>query len=258
MNNLISYSKKLDILEKVLTNKQAKDVISKARENLAFTIGNSKIGKDTLIINLGSASYCPSARLGLCNLAPKRFGGSGQCYALKAERMYPSSKAFRAVQFFQWQAFSALEISDKIFSEVLRTSRLKNKSKRIKFIRLNESGDFHSSEQVKKVDMVLRYVNEYCEIYDIPKVKLYTYTHRSDLFQGETGKSLLQSLSPYFTITGSGFMVHNSFTVKPITRAERDNRVNGAKVNKYTCLDDCTRCSLCKTRTGIDIIQAIH
>jgi hypothetical protein len=172
--------------------------------------------------------------------------------------MYPSSKAFRAVQYFQWKYFSPEEIADGLFKEILRTSRLKNKASRIKFIRLNESGDFHSIDQVRKVDHVLRLLNEFCDLYQLPSIKLYTYSHRSDLFGDEMGKVLLGTLSPNFIINGSNFMAHNNFKVEKITREERDKRENGKKLNKYTCLDDCTKCSLCKSQTGITILQAIH
>jgi hypothetical protein len=258
MVSISQYTKSLDTLSTILLDKQSQNTIKKGREKLCYTLGNTKISKDTLIINLGSASYCPSARLGLCDLAPKRFGGNGKCYALKSERMYPSSKAFRAIQYFQWKNFSPEEIADQIFKEILRTSKLKRKENRIKFIRLNESGDFHSADQVKKVDKVLRLINEFCDVYQLPFIKLYTYSHRSDLFTGEMGKVLLGSLSPNFTINGSNFMAHNNFKVEKITRGERDKREHGKKVNKFTCLVDCTKCSLCKSQTGITILQAQH
>ena len=46
-----------------------------------FKYGNSKVGEDTLIINMGSATKCPSAARGLCNIA-------GKCYAVRDEKIY--------------------------------------------------------------------------------------------------------------------------------------------------------------------------
>ena len=46
-----------------------------------FKRGNHKIGKDTLIFNMGPASLCPSKDRGLCQVAHK-------CYALRDERRY--------------------------------------------------------------------------------------------------------------------------------------------------------------------------
>lgn len=202
----MSYQEKLNLLSSLFLDKQSQSVIKKAQDKLCYTIGNFKIGEDTLIINLGSALHCPSARLGLCNLAHKKHGGNGKCYALKAERMYPASRLFRAVQYFQWQYFEPELIADYIFKEILRSQKLKNKAKHIKFIRLNEAGDFHSIDQVKKVDQVLRYINEFTDLYNLKPIKLYTYSHRSDLFLGDTGKGLLNSLCDNFTINGSNFI----------------------------------------------------
>ena len=49
--------------------------------DLLLSNGNSKIGNDTMILNMGSAMNCPSKKLGLCKLGSK-------CYALKAEKLY--------------------------------------------------------------------------------------------------------------------------------------------------------------------------
>ncbi len=46
-----------------------------------FSYGNSKLPKETLIVNITSAQNCPSDKLGLCNC-------SKVCYAKKCERIY--------------------------------------------------------------------------------------------------------------------------------------------------------------------------
>ena len=252
------YTNVLNQVTKETRHPQRVNTFSKGKANLGMTLGNAKIGKDTIIINLSSATLCLSARLGLCPLGPKQFNGNGSCYALKAERMYPQSIAFRSLQRIQWELLEPEIIADEIFKKILLCSRLKNKARHIKYIRLNESGDFNSSNQVLKVDNVLRFLNEFCDLYNLPFIKLYTYTHRKDIFGDDMGKVLLGKLAPNFVINGSNFMAHNEFKVLPINRKERDLRVNGKKVNKYTCLDDCSKCSLCKADTGITIIQAKH
>lgn len=50
---------------------------------LTLSNGNTKIGPDTMVLNLTSATDCPSRRLGLCQL-----DNPADCYALKAERHY--------------------------------------------------------------------------------------------------------------------------------------------------------------------------
>ncbi len=162
--------------------------------DLKVSVGNTKIGTDTLILNMGTAHNCPSAKLGLCSLAHSKHGGDGSCYALKAEYIYPSPIPFRSIQKIQFDHWDEFKIAFELFKVIYR----KAKHNRIKFVRFNEAGDFHSIEQVIKA-----------------------------------GK---------------------------IARLERDMRVDGKKVNQFTCLDDCRKCSLCKVRPskGITIIQAKH
>ena len=56
-----------------------------------FTIGNKKLPKTTYILNVGTALDCPSEKLGLCDVAK-------ECYAKKAERIYPQVEPFRQHQ----------------------------------------------------------------------------------------------------------------------------------------------------------------
>jgi hypothetical protein len=249
-----NYAPGLQKLKAEYPHPQAQAVLK--RDGLAFNAGNLKIGEDTLIYNMGSATECPSAILGLCDLAHKKHGGNGKCYALKAEAMYPQSKAFRNLQALQWETWSAAKIADALFTEI---HARRNRKTPIRFVRFNEAGDFYSLSCVRKAGRIAGYVAELCKRAGLPVVRFYTYTHRSDIFQGPGLAGILASLPRNFTINGSGFKVHNEFRVLPITRAARDARENGTKVNKFTCLDDCSRCSLCKVRgAGITIIQALH
>lgn len=50
-----------------------------------FSLGNKKLGEDTLIANITSAEHCPSKELGLCKVEQC-------CYAKKCERIYPNYK----------------------------------------------------------------------------------------------------------------------------------------------------------------------
>ncbi len=253
-----AYKKKIDTLAIVFSHKNANKSIAKNSDQLAFTVGNNKIGEDTLIFNMGSAHNCPSARLGLCSMAHKSHGGDGSCYALQAEYMYPQSLAFRSIQKIQWDTFTAAQIADAIFSEV---SKMSNRKTPIRFVRFNESGDFTTLSCVRKAGRIAGYIAELCNRANIPVVKFYTYTHRSDLFSGMLGQALINSMPKNFTINGSNFKVHNEFRVLKVSRAERDAKDStGKKVNKFTCMDDCSLCSLCKVRgsEGITIIQALH
>jgi hypothetical protein len=252
-----AYGPGLQTLKADFPHPQAQVTLAKNSAKLAYNVGNLKIGEDTLIFNMGTATDCPSARAGLCDLAHKKHGGNGKCYALKAEAMYPQSKAFRSLQGLQWETWSAARIADSLFSEVAARSHRKTP---IRFVRFNEAGDFASLSCVRKAGKIAGYVAELCKRAGLPVVRFYTYTHRSDIFQGPGLAGILASLPRNLVINGSNFKVHNEFRVLPISRAARDAKTEtGTKVNKYTCLDDCSKCSLCKVRTtGITIIQAMH
>lgn len=254
---MVAYKEKVNLLVGVFSHKNAQKVFNKRENELAYTIGNAKIGEDTLIFNMGSAHNCPSARLKLCPMAPRHLGGNNSCYALQAEYMYPQSLPFRTLQKIQWEEWPAAKIADAMFTAI---SKKANTKYPIRYVRFNEAGDFYSVSCVRKAGKIAAYIAELCKRAGIPVVKFYTYTHRSDLFEGIGGKALINSLPANFTINGSNFKVHNEFRVLKISRAERDRRENGAKVNKFTCLDDCTKCSLCKVHgsAGVTIVQALH
>lgn len=258
METTAEYKKQFQVLKAGFPHKNAQVVLNANENKLAFVLGNSKIGNDTIIFNMGSAHSCPSAKLGLCEMAHSKFGGNGRCYALKAEYFYPQSLPFRTLQKVQWENFTAAEIADQLFTEIYRSRRYKAP---IRYVRYNESGDFYSMSCVMKAGKIAGYVAELCKRAGLPIVKFYTYTHRSDLFKGIGGQALLASCPSNFTINGSNFKAHNEFKVLEISRKERDEKDStGKKVNKFTCLDDCTKCSLCKThgKEGITIIQARH
>ena len=65
--------------------------------------GNHKIGKDTLIFNMGPAKTCPSKALGLCQLQD-----TNKCYAHRAEVQYSKTVLYyRIRQMNLWLAWSA-------------------------------------------------------------------------------------------------------------------------------------------------------
>lgn len=258
MQTTAAYKNSFQVLKKGFSHKNAQIVLNANENKLAYTLGNSKIGEDTLIFNMGSAHTCPSAKLGLCDMAHKSLGGNGKCYALKAEYFYPQSLPFRTLQKVQWDNWTAGEIADQIFAVIFRSRKFKTP---VRFVRFNEAGDFYTFSCVMKAGKIAGYVAELCKRAGLPVVKFYTYTHRSDLFKGIGGAALLSSAPANFTINGSNFKAHNEFRVMEITRAERDAKdENGKKVNKYTCMDDCSICSLCKVhgKEGITVIQSRH
>ena len=124
-----------------------------------MSLGNSKLGTDTLIFNMCSALDCPSRKLGLCQLK-----NPSHCYARKAEYLYPQVLPYRNRQAKLWQG-SILPIIDNIRKAI-------KKYPYIRFFRFNESGDFGNQNEVEKLK---------CLAMSFPAIKFYGYTARKDL-----------------------------------------------------------------------------
>lgn len=191
---------------------------------ILFKNGNKKIGNDTLIFNITSATECPSRKRGLCQL-----DNPNKCYALKAERMYPNVKPARDKQREYWDITTWDKIVEDILNKIF-TVKLYGKRK-IKYFRFNESGDFRDQYDVDKAFWIAK---------RIPNVTFYCYTARSDLTFTYRPKN--------FIVNGSGFMVDNCFTVRDIPKGYKHSK----------CKNDCRECKLCKVAKGRYIKQEIH
>ena len=166
-----------------------------------FTIGNSKVGKDTIIFNLQPARFCPSMENGMCKIV-KPIDGRYKiaCYAYQDERQYKASLQLRLRQMRFWDTHTAQEIFDKLADfyalsqgdsmtyPVLMAMRKdkkdkkghpnihgKEKSIKLKYIRFNQSGDLKDKEDAEKMDEVARLAKEELGLVT------YTYTARKDI-----------------------------------------------------------------------------
>jgi len=205
---------------------------------LEVSQGNTKIGLDTLIFNMGSAETCPSKALGLCKLGKK-------CYAMKPERIYPGCLPYRDRQETYWKTASAKDIASAL-SEIINK---RNKKQRvIDYVRFNESGDFWSQEDIAKLDTIAGYVRAETGVF------IYGYTARKDLdFQGVVS----------FSVKGSGHSAGNNgeaIAVKASKLANLKHKgIYEQAGKKYTvCLMDCSKCNFCKVHDGRNIVFPIH
>ena len=200
------------------------------------------MGKDTLIINMGSVANCPSKKLGLCKVE--------KCYAKKAEIQYwHISPEYRNRQEKIWLENDAIDIAESIQYLLSFDNR---RDIPIKYIRFNESGDFHSADCLQKlIDIATM----------IPQIKFYTYTHRSDLITNYTWKRLPKNL----VINTSNFKRTNMNMVKVVTQVKVHSMKGIAKVQPlvrkyatYACMGDCFKCAYCKVNHGKDIGIPLH
>jgi hypothetical protein len=187
--------------------------------NFEYSIGNKKIGKDTLIFNIGSAKACPSMLKGLCTIC----NAGKTCYAFKAERLYKGCLPYRQRQAKYWLGNDSTTITLDIIQAI-------KKHKNIKYIRVNESGDFYTQACVTKLLEIAG---------NIPAIRFYTYTARKDL--------ILKHSVDNLTLNGSGFMADNEFKA-----------VKELQATDIKCAGDCRDCNLCKYKTGKIIVNKYH
>lgn len=190
---------------------------------MEFSIGNTKLGKDTVILNMTSATDCPSKKLGLCKLTHK-------CYAMKAERQYPSCLPFRRRQETQWTNESVETIIDSI--------KKKNKNKNIKYVRISEAGDFRTQEDVQKLFKL-------SEALEKENIKVYAYTARQDLNFEDSPANL--------TINGTFFKIHNQFIPVPLLPDPQT-----LQSHEVICEGECPNCNYCKENGDKKIYIKIH
>lgn len=188
--------------------------------------GNHKLGDDTAIFNMGTAADCPSRKLGLCNVTNKGF----KCYALKAEQQYPNTVPnARKRQENYWRSTDAYTIAKQIKQKVDR------RRKYTRFLRFNESGDFHNQEDIEKLSNVARIIKPMGII-------TYGYTARSDLDFSNAD----------FLVKGSGHSRGNNGQTTVIGKNEviPDGYIE--------CPGSCKKCNLCKINVPHNIAFRKH
>lgn len=239
-----------------------------------YSLGNAKIGNDTIIINMSSAKGCMSLSLGLCTL-----GARGQCYALNPEQRYPEKVgAYRERQAEQWHCMTPLAIADVL-------KKIKKALPSIKYVRMNEAGEFRNIPKgednplraVAKAKLSPEKFASLDEVDDIAKLKavakmtpelqFYTYSHRSDLFPPGNKSGMGSNV----VINGSGYMIDNAF--KPVSYSDFVNIMNkiteqksrklevpgyGVLDNVVECIGNCAICNRCKVNKGWNIVIAVH
>jgi len=219
------------------------------RRFLECYIGNHKLGNDILVLNMGSATDCPSKAMGMCTLCQ---GDKDDCYALIEEIRYPAVKPYRDRQQDYWLSHTGEEISWDIIHLLLtkttKTTMGESRSviETIRWFRFNEAGDFWSQACVEKLDIISKRLMAY-------GIKTYGYTARADLdFSGVS-----------FCCKGSGHENGNNGVT--IVRKARDIEAN-YKGNTYTedgtkykiCVGNCRKCAYCKKFNGLNVVFALH
>ncbi len=196
---------------------------------MLLSIGNSKVGNDTLTLNMGAALDCPSAKLGLC-MVKKRFPGAQACFSQNAEQQFSNVLERRHQQEQYWR-HTPTELMLKDIDAIMST--LDKQNKEIKYFRFNEACDFWNQESVQKADEIAKHLITY-------GVTSYCNTSRSDL--NFANLNLL--------VRGSGWKGPNGET-RVILKDEPIPK------NFHVCPMNCKICTLCKLDYS-DIIYYFH
>ena len=199
-------------------------------DGLEIKTGNSKIGTDTLIFNMGSARTCPSLERGLCEVP------LGQCYARKAECQYPSVEPYRDRQEVYWKWVTAEQFISALDKVLHKTFDGKPLHRSILYFRFNESGDFWTQECIAKLSKIAKWLVKAYQI------STYGYTAREDL---DFSKVL-------FLVKGSSNDSGNNGSTRVI--GDRSERIRGEAV----CPGDCSKCDLCKVNNNLNIAFILH
>lgn len=199
---------------------------SELQKKLIYARGNKKIGRDTLIFSIDTATDCIGNHNGLCSVCQ-------ECYAKKSEQRFTTSYIFKMNQRRQFILLDVYELI-KLFSDVIEHTNTP-----IRYIRWNEGGELRTIEELKKINQISDYLGV---VYGIQS---YIYTSRQDIIE-QIRKS---HLSIYLTINTSyinnkGF---NSFVA--VDKVPRD---------AIACKGDCRYCDLCKQNLGICIYCKKH
>jgi len=194
---------------------------------IEMRLGNTKLPKDTLIFNMGTAKECPSKLLGLCKIPDK-------CYALKPETNFCAKHVvpYRERQALAWTKAQSFDFIN-FFIELFRNKKIR---KQVKYFRFNESGDFYCQKCVGKLSTIAQFLKQQYGIIT------YGYTSRSDLRFDHVR----------FLVKGSGHNKGNNGMCKVIGKKEETPK------GFVRCPGSCKTCKLCKVPSKINIAFPIH
>lgn len=194
--------------------------------------GNHKLGDDTAIFNMSSAQDCPSKQLGMCEVINKGY----RCYADKAETQYGDAVInARVRQGSFWRLSSEHEILQLI------SEKIKRRKKDTRYLRFNESGDFHDQCDIRK----LSYISSGLKTIGITT---YGYTARNDLDFRDAN----------FYVKGSGWN-HESLTGTTTIIKNKEDLPESTKDNTWIlCPNSCKTCNICKINTKINVAFLYH
>lgn len=143
------------------------------KEVLPYSIGNDKIGNDTLIFNCSTALLCPSALKGHCDVCKA-------CYAVNNEITYGLPFVRNLLSLKRLLTVSIDNLISNTIKLIATDSTKKNgkKAKEALFIRFNGNGDILDTKMLSDINKFAKSLINDCN----NNLKIaYSYTHNKDI-----------------------------------------------------------------------------
>ena len=188
--------------------------------------GNMKLGTDTLIYSLSSATNCISKHLGLCKLPDF-------CYALRDEKQYPNVLPYRVHQNIYFDKNSMTTIKSDFTTLFSEHKTLRSQ---VKYLRWNEAGDFTTQVILDKAVAVSEFLHKKFNVVS------YTYSCRSDLIFPDV---------KWFLVKGSNCMLPNGMS-------KVFNTSDAVPHDFVVCPTTCYSCKICKTPNRKNLAFVLH
>jgi hypothetical protein len=202
-----------------------------------ISFGNNKISKKVAIFNFNSATDCPNAETDNCQV---RFS---ECYAHKAENIYPNTLAYRRRQEYLRDCLDP-DTFAKAFLELV--SRKRNP---VTTIRFSESGDFRHRGDLIWADRV-------AEILGREGIDTYVYS-ASDYLQWDLVENFTVNQSNNFSDYGDRL-----YSAVPTAEDIPDDGIQCPHdYQKSNGSDDPIKCGTCKScirSEGPDVYITLH
>ena len=204
--------------------------------------GNKKLKPNKfvkfLIWNLPAIVTCPFATE-LC----KRF-----CYAIKAERCYPSARKARKDNYDK--SLENSFVNDMIFTISTHLERRSYKTAKKVVVRIHESGDFYSKEYTKKWLAIARHFE------DNDKIVFMAYTKSVEFFKGEEiPKNMVVRFSLWDDTDTKQAMLAVMLGMGIYTAVEKFT--DEPKIERCGCVD-CGKCGKCWNKNIKTLKCEIH
>ena len=223
----------LDVLDEII---YIGDEVLKIQKNkkvfynpfvLPYSLGNSKIGKDTLCISINTALLCYMGIMGKCS-------NCGICYASNSNRMYINEFKKNCLAQRNFLLSNADELAVNTIEAIKNDKDITKKDmNNIKFVRFNINGDILNNEQLIKLNHIAKVFKRYFKLLDC-----YCYTHNDELD--------LTRFATDINFNTSDFEIEDP-NIKMCKTIFEFDLMDYDEENTILCNGNCCNCPYCKS-----------